>query len=235
MGSLEISFLGPFAYVFRPGNNTIDVYAPKCLGHHGGIFSPVDEYPLRGRLQNGKDYRYVLDSPGIKKGPATIDSKTNVLTTSSPLHPQADPAFCINVPMPFVIHGMNEAGVEIVLIATGVPTGLTQQTVTSLRFCYEYDTAQPVTLKKPVSGGAPWPFKFIFPTLPAGQSSHADLIVRYSSTLEEDVDHADAQECFRHICDLLGLPWGASYDTIGSGRLEVRSGVDCRAPIVVSK
>src|SRR5713226_8894671 len=100
MGTLEISFLGPFAYVFRPNNNSIDVYAPKCPGHHGGIFSPVDEYPLRGRLQNGKDYRYVLDAPGIHRGAGTIDPTTNILKTPSPLHPQADPAFCLNVPMP---------------------------------------------------------------------------------------------------------------------------------------
>jgi hypothetical protein len=233
MGTLEISFLGPFAYVFRP-DKTIDVYAPKCPGHYGGIFSPLNEYPLRGRQQNGKDYRYVLDSPGIKKGPATIDGKTNILTTSSPLHPQADAAFCINVPMPFVIHGMNEAALEIVPTATGVPTGVLKPTVTSLRLCYEYDVSKKVTCAKPLSGGNAWDLKFIYPILPAGQTSHADLTVRYGSTLEEDADHADAQECFRHVCDLLGLPWWASYDYT-PGKLEARTGVDCRAPIVISK
>ena len=235
MGTLEISFLGPFAYLFRPASNSIDIYAPKCPGHRGAIYSAVDQHPLRGRDCNGADYKYVLSSPGITLGQGTIDTTTNMLQTKSPLSATADPYFCLNVPMPALIHGINQDPVEVLQSASAKPTGKPVPTVTSLRFYYIYNLTSPITVTKPLCGPNPWTLNSIYPTIPgSAKIDHADITVRYASTLEEDADHSDAQDCFRRMCALLGLDWWTSYDDITGDGVFVRSGVDCRAPIVVS-
>jgi hypothetical protein len=236
MGILEISFLGPFAYLFAPASNSIDIYAPKCPGHRGAIYSAVNQHPLRGRDSHGTDYTYVLSSPGITPGQGMIDSSTNLLKTHSPLSPQADPYFRLNVPMPALIHGINQDPVEVLQSAASTPKGNPIPTVTSLRFYYVYDLVSPITLTKPLCGPNPWTLNFIYPAVPGSTTiDHADLTVRYASTLEEDADHSDAQDCFLRMWALLGLDWWISYDDKSSDGVFVRSGVDCRAPIVLSQ
>ena len=58
MGTLEVSFYGPFFYNLKA--NPVEVYAPKCPGHKAGIFSAKSEWPLHGRHQDGVDLKYSL-------------------------------------------------------------------------------------------------------------------------------------------------------------------------------
>jgi hypothetical protein len=138
--------------------------------------------------------------------------------------------------MPALIYGINEDPVEVLLSASSMPTGTPAPTVTSLRFYYVYDLVSPVIIARPLAGPNPWKLNFAYPTVPGSTKiDHADITVRFASTLEEDADHSDAQDCFLRMCALLGLDWWTSYDDKNSQGLFVRSGVDCRAPIVLSQ
>jgi len=138
--------------------------------------------------------------------------------------------------MPSLIHGIHEDPVELVPSASSAPKGAMVKTATSLRFYYVFDMVSTIDISKPLCTSSE-SLGYIQPTIPgSGKIDHADITVRYGSSLEEDVDHLDAQECFLRTRDLLGLKWWVSYDEKKSNmKILVRSGVDCRAPIIVSQ
>jgi len=234
VGILEISFYGPFAYFVNPNRQFLDIYAPKCPGHRASISSPVHQLPIRGRSCNGKTYSYSLRSKGITPGKGKFDGSTRILRTKSSLSAKADPFFRLTVPTPSLIHGIHSDRVEV--ITSGSPTGQLSDTATSLRFYYIFDMASPIEFWCPLATSG-LHLGFIQPQLPgSGKISHADITVRFENSQEEDVDKTDAQDCFLRLRDMLGLKWWVSYDEKNANpQLEVRSGVDCRAPIIVSE
>jgi len=236
MGTLELSFYGPFAYFFNSKSATVDIYAPKCPGHRASISSVKDQFPLKGRSCNGKSYCYELGSKGIQPGPGTIDESTHILRTKKSLSPKADSFFRLRVPKPSLVHGIHEDGVELVTSMTAAPKGSLRDTATALRFYYIFDMTSEICISAPVCQTSE-PLGYIQPNVPgSGKVNHVDITVRYESAQQEDVDHIDAQECFMRLRDLLGLPWWVSYDkNLTVPKIRVRTGVDCRAPVVVSE
>src|SRR5215471_15267053 len=56
MGTLQLSFHGPFLYRFT--DKEVEIYAPKCPRHAAGIFTAKKEFPLSGRHRMGHGRRY---------------------------------------------------------------------------------------------------------------------------------------------------------------------------------
>jgi hypothetical protein len=119
---------------------------------------------------------------------------------------------------------------------TAAPQGSLRDTATALRFHYIFDMTSKIYISTPVCHTSE-PLGHIHPIVPgSGKVDHVDITVRYESAQQEDVDHIDAQECFMRFRDLPGLPWWVSYDkNVSSPKIRIRTGVDCRAPIVVSE
>jgi hypothetical protein len=236
MGTLEVSFYGPFFYNLKA--NPVEVYAPKCPGHKAGIFSAKSEWPLHGRHQDGVDLKYSLGgsvfTPPAPVPPINIyDPQGIILDASASAKPKYDTAnFCLLVPVPQVIYGINPAPMEVVTGA--VPTGKPKSQATGLRFCYNADLTQVVTLS--VLGTTIWKSDFVAPALGFSQ---ADVYVRYADNTPEDQDHEDAEECFDLIAGLGGVPWWLCYEDFQHPGLIstpfARAGNDCRAAAMIVK
>jgi len=231
MGILEISFYGPFVYLLH--KDPIEIYAPICPQHKAGIFTSVDEFAMPGRAHMGSSYMYMLASKAIHPGCATIDNPGDVFDASSAgakltSNPDA-PYFCLTVPKPRNIFGMNLAPVEIVPPGQA-PKFELKKRATALRFYYECDFGSPVTVTPPWIDNDQnnWILGFHRPH----NAAHADIMVRYAASSTDDMDHEDAKDCFCRAASLLDLKHWLSYDQ-KSGGAKIRAGNDCYAPIVV--
>jgi len=234
MATLEISFYGPFFYNLKA--DPVEIYAPRCLGHKAGIFSANNEGPLHGRHHDGCNHRYALGgsafTPPNPLPPINIyDPKSIILDASAAAKPVYDAAhFCLLVPVPQIIYGINRALMEVVKGAT--PTGKLNWQATGLRFCYDADLTQTVTLS--LQGKVIWSSDFVAPNL---KLSQADVYVRYAANTPEDQDHEDAQHCFDLIAELGGIKWWLCHEDFqhpGSISASfVRAGNDCRAAAMI--
>ena len=61
MGTLQLSFHGPFLYRFM--DKEVEIYAPKCPRHAAGLFTAKKEFPLTGRHRMGHGRRYHIQGP----------------------------------------------------------------------------------------------------------------------------------------------------------------------------
>lgn len=227
MGTLELSFYGPFVYLLNM--NPIRVYAPICPGHVAGMFSSESEFAIPGRCRRGMSYTYALQSSAIKPGNATVgnpDRFWDAAGAGGTLTANQDaPFFCLTVPIPQAIYGLNSDDSEIVDPAKS-PTYKLKTYATAVRFFYDCDFTTPVTLTPPWPVSSAWVFDF----LPQG-SDHADIQLRYAASEGDDPDHAEAKDCFSRAAALLSLSHWLSYDQTDGGT-HLRAGNDCRAPIL---
>jgi hypothetical protein len=241
---LEISFYGPFFYDLRAEtckNKHVLIYAPKCPGHKAGIFSATNEAPLRSRVKSGYGLTYAVSGKVFKKPdedqpPQYKTKNLKVVDPGSTWTPYYKTVgFVLQLPVPQYIYAMNPSpALEIVKQPT--PTGLNlAQYATGMRFYYEADLSKQIyAYVKGYEKGSVFKSKFE-ETYPNRRS--ANVFVRYAGTTPEDPDHDDAVQCFGLITELCGLDWWLCYENwadSGFSSSFVRTGDDCRAPVIVA-
>ena len=224
MGTLEITFYGPFVYVLN--TNPIRVVAPKCLGHKAGIFTINDEKRLRGLRRQGMKRVYELTGLASSKKMDYFNEDW-ILDASKGCHVTGnlDSAFfCLHLPRPKMVAGINK--VDVTVIRKGQPGSYQNPQATGIRFIYDCDLKKSnIELTLP-DGSVYWK-----PNL-SSPYDHADIVVRYAAPGTADIDHEDAEECFEHIAGLLGLDWWLDFGDFDKSEMAVRPGNDCHAPIL---
>ena len=239
MATLEISFYGPFFFNLK--SNPVEIYAPKCPGHKAGIFSAKSEWPLHGRYEGGNKLQYFLSGsvftpPNPPVPPQIYDPNNLILDVSASAKPSYDSAhFCLLVPVPQIVYGINPSKVEIVP-TNSPPTGKLSDKATALRFYYDADLSKLATLSFYSNPSKVfWQSDFDSAGLGLGQ---ADLYLRYVANTPEDQDHEDSEHCFEMIAALGGVnSWLCHEDSQHPGFTTsfARAGNDCRAPAMIIK
>jgi hypothetical protein len=231
--TLALTFHGPFVFEVLP--SSVNVYAPICEGHRAGIFTPNDEYPLCGRHRRGGGYIYVLEAPvrnNIEKiiySPKPKDSRDSSSTPrilNGPPNTNVDPtqaSFCINVPRPREIYGINAAQTSV--MKDNADAGAW---VTGLRFYYDCDFSTVIQLVTPEKGKLSLPLAGL-PSLP----DYGDIDIQYVGPDADDAEHEDAMACFDQTMKLLNLPWWLYYGQPGEYTIKARTGADCKSLAVV--
>jgi hypothetical protein len=239
MGTLQLSFHGPFLYRFTKSG--VEIYAPKCSGHTAGLFTAKNEIPLTGRhrLGHSRCYRItgpVFTPPNPLPAPRFHDPDNTILDASRSAKPAFHKShFCLIVPLPQLVIPMIPNDVEIIDNGSnppGAPTGKLQRRATALRFYYNADLSKNLMLTLDNSGASAWMADFDAPSL---GHDFADVEVRYASRNAETEEHKDALECFDQIAGLAGVDWWLCYDdpTKPHGtEAFVKAGNDCRAAIL---
>lgn len=235
--TLQISFFGPFFYNLQA--NPIEIFAPQCVGHKAGIFSATNEAPLHGRLQRGDQRIYSLAGPiflGTPPSPPPLFNGNIILdasTIGAPSPALTEAGFCLKVPVPRIVYGINPAPVEVVR-AGNLPTGTLKNQATGLRFYYDADLTKDLTLSYDPASSVIQTFKFDAAALSVDLD---DVYIRYAGTTPEDQDHEDAEECFSKIAELAGVDCFLCHeDSQHPGGLSTnfaRAGNDCRAAIMI--
>jgi hypothetical protein len=239
MGTLQLSFHGPFLYRFTASH--VEIYAAKCPGHTAGIFTSKNELPLTGRHRHGNDRCYRLTGP-VFAPPTPLpkvhfhDPDNTILDASKGAKPAFHTAyFCLVAPLPQTVVPMLPNEVEIVDNAANPstkPTGVLKRRATGLRFFYEADLSKNMMVSVDGSSGPAWIADFDAPSL---GHAFADADIRYASVVPEQQEHQDALECFDRIAALAGLDWWACYDDKSKPHGPQpfgKTGSDCRAAIL---
>ena len=238
MGTLQLSFHGPFLYRFAQAQ--VEIYAPKCPGHTAGIFTAKNELPLVGRHRHGNDRCYRLTGP-VFTPPTPLPKvqfydQQNTILDARGANPALHTAyFCVVVPLPQMVVPTLPNDVEIIDNSTnppGKPLGKLGKRATGLRFFYEANLSKRLMLTVDGSSSPALVVDFDAPSL---GHTFADAEIRYASVVPEQQEHQDALECFDRIAALAGLDWWACYDQPGSDGIQPfgKTGSDCRAAIVV--
>ena len=237
MGTLQLSFHGPFLYRFM--DKEVEIYAPKCPRHAAGLFTAKKEFPLTGRHRMGHGRRYHIQGPVFVAQPPAArhrlhDPGKTILDASKAAKPAyAQAYFCLVVPVPQVVVPLIPGDVEVIYSSGSSPTGKLSSHATGLRFYYQADLSKPVTLVLDGAKAASWVADFDAPDL---GHEFADVEVRYASVTAEDQEHHDAIECFDHLAGLAGVDWWLCFDESShpSGtQAFVKNGNDCRAPVLI--
>ena len=228
MGTLAITFQGPF--VSSIGDGWVKVYSPICDNHHAAVFTVDDEYPLCGRAKHGGSYIYKLNGTGIQPNTGTIEypkGRSDIL--DGPKGSQIEDSqakFCLMVPIPDAIYGINPASTEVV--KNDKPTNTMGLWATGLRFYYyECDLTKLLVLKTPEGEERPFSLNHL-----AAFTDYGDVDIRHVGPDANDAEHTDAISCFDRTMKLLGHPWWLSYGQ-GSKTFVARIGSDCRSPHVI--
>jgi len=130
---------------------------------------------------------------------------------------------------------MNATQVQCIDESVSPPTSTFVKQATGLRFFYDANLTQLMTMSLDNSPAPPQQFDFDASKLNLGFD---DVYVRYASTTPEDQDHEDAMQCFDLIAELAGVNWWVCYENPqqapGTSSF-VRAGNDCRAAIILAK
>ena len=240
MGTLQLSFHGPFLYRFT--RNQVEIYAAKCPGHGAGLFTAKNEVPLTGRNRHGNHRCYRITGP-IFSLPNPLppvrfhDPENTILDVSGAAKPALHHAyFCVVAPLPQVVVPTIPNEVEVIDNSGNppqMPEGKLRRLATGLRFYYEADLSKNLMLALDGSPAPAWVADFDAPVL---GHNFADVEIRYASVATEQQEHQDALECFDQIAGLAGLDWWLSYDDNmrpHGAHPYAKTGSDCRAAIMV--
>src|SRR5580692_5471517 len=185
MGTLQLTFHGPFLYRFTRGQ--VEIYAPKCTGHAAGLFTAKNEVPLTGRHRHGNTRCYrlagpVFVSPNPLPAVQFYDPDNTILDASKAAAPALHTAhFVLIVPQPQIVVPLNPNEVEVVdnsSVPPGMPTGALTRRATGLRFYYEADLSKNLMLTLDHSPAPAWITDFDAPAL---NHSFADAEIRYAA------------------------------------------------------
>jgi hypothetical protein len=239
MGTLQLTFHGPFLYRFTRGQ--VEIYAPKCTGHAAGLFTAKNEVPLTGRHRHGNTRCYrlagpVFVSPNPLPAVQFYDPDNTILDASKAAAPALHTAhFVLIVPQPQIVVPLNPNEVEVVdnsSVPPGMPTGALTRRAPGLRFYYEADLSKNLMLTLDHSPAPAWITDFDAPAL---NHSFADAEIRYAAVTPEPQEHHDALDCFDQIASLTGVDWWLCFDDPSNPhgmQPFVKSGADCKAPIL---
>jgi hypothetical protein len=239
MSTLQLSFHGPFLYRFT--RTQVELYAPKCPGHTAALFTAKNEVPLTGRHRHGNSRCYrimgpVFAPPNPLPPVRFYDPDNTILDASKTAKPALHAAhFCLVVPSPQTVVPMMPNDVEVIDNATnppGKPTGVLKRRATGLRFYYEANLSNPLTLTLDGSSASEWVADFDAPAL---GHDFADAEVRYASETPELEEHQDALECFDRIAGLAGVDWWLCFDNPSKPHGTepyVKRGTDCKAAVL---
>lgn len=235
MGKLEVSFYGTFVSLLD--RNPVEIYAPRCVGHYGSIFTTEAEAPLEHDLHQGMRKIYRVTKSGIQANSSAATPVKAVAQLKPPAgftlsSDEKRAWFCLQFPKP--THAVSIKIDPVRIKGTGAPTGTAY--ATALRLIFDYDMDRPdFELSE---GTTP----ILRTTLqdyssPSPQSSSRfDITVRLVGPFLFDPRHDDAYECFAASAKLFqsrnaDLDWEVDY----SGMVvRGRPGSDCDAPIFVS-
>jgi hypothetical protein len=240
MGTLQLSFHGPFLYKFLAAE--VEIYAPKCAGHAAGFFTAKNETPLTGRHRKGDTRRYRVTGP-VFTPPTPLrptqffdpgDTILNAGKTAKPVFESSH--FCLIVPRPQIVVPISFSEVEVIDNAANplaTPKGELAKRACGLRFFFDADLSKELVLTLNNLGAVVLKSDFDAPAL---GYDFADAEIRYASATEEDQEHQDALECFESLATLAGVDWWLCYEN--SANLQgvqafAKTGSDCRAPILI--
>jgi hypothetical protein len=238
-GKLEISFYGPFVCIV--GTKATTIYAPRCSGHYGSIFSTEDEASLDHDRESGMKKVYEVRS-GILPSKTAISSVGGAEYLSPPKTHQLcrkDPSrawFCLKVPNPAVMVAIRQdKDSQAIITGTGAPKGK-HTWATGLRLVFDYDMDKP-DFALVIAGAAAFETNLIdYSSADQKLSTHFDLTVRLAGPFLFDPDHDDAMDCFaasarlfQHKRNAKDLDWKLNYP-----HTDVRPGSDCGSPPFVS-
>jgi hypothetical protein len=239
MGTLQLTFHGPFLYRFTPSQ--VELYAPKCPGHTAALFTAKNEVPLCGRHRLGHSKRYRLAGsvfvPRDPQAPVRFyDPHDTILDASRAAKPALHLShFCLITPVPHTVVPLVPNDVEVIdnsSLPPGTPTGVLRSLATGLRFYYEADLAKQLMLTLDGSTAPAWMSDFDAPALAC---DFADAEIRYTSRTPEVEEHQDALDCFDRIAALAGVDWWLSFEDPSNPHgvaPVVKNGADCRAAIL---
>lgn len=238
MGTLQLSFHGPFLYRFMP--DQVEIYAAKCPGHTAGIFTAKNELSFTGRHRHGNERCYRITGP-VFTPPTPLppvrfyDPYSTILDAPKVAEPALHTAyFSVVAPLPQTVVPTIPNPVEVVK-PPAKPKGVLTSCATGLRFFYEADLSKNLMLTVDDSSGPAWIADFDAPSL---SHAFADAEIRYAPVALEQQQHQDALECFDQIASLAGLDWWLCYDDRskphGTQPFGI-SGSDCRGPILVTR
>lgn len=242
MGTLQLSFQGPFFYRFTRGQ--VEIYAAKCPAHNAALYTAKNELTLTGRHRRGHTRRYRITGPVFTPPnplPPTRfhDPDDTILDASKVAKPALHTAyFSIIVPVPQVVVPLLASEVEVIDNSTdppGEPTGTLIRRASGLRFYYEADLSKNLMLTLDDSSSPAWISDFDAPVL--GQS-FADAEVRYSAVTPELQEHQDALDCFDEVARLAGVDWWLCFDDPSKpygAQPFTKGGTDCKAPALIMR
>ena len=235
MGNLEISLYGPFVAMLD--RDPIEIYAPRCAGHYGSIFTTEKEAPLEhDPLQQGMNNVYAFTQHGIHPNPSTI-VRVNPATLLTPppgfsLSGDLSRAwYCIQLPKPRSVVGIKADPVQVT--GTNAPGGPSPY-ATALRLIYDYDMSKPDVI---VSSGGKAVLTTTLQDYSAASPSVAskfDITIRLVGPFLFDPSHDDARECFKATARLFqsgtaDLDWELVYQQTQGIVVMGRVGSDCGA------
>jgi hypothetical protein len=237
MGSLEISFYGPFVAILD--HNPIEIYAPRCAGHYGSIFTPEKEAPLNHDFSQGMNNIYEFTQHGIQAntGPICRTGPAPLLSPPKGFGRCGDLSrawFRVQLLKPRSVVGIKPESVKIT--GTNAPAGTSY--ATALRLIYDYDMDAPF-VEFGLIGGKPILRATLQDYSAASQSlsSKFDITIRVAGPFLFDSEHDDARECFKATARMFQsgstyLDWEADYEAVM--HIYGRPGSDCGAPGLVS-
>jgi len=247
--ALTLTFSGPFVYDFAriEKDKVVDVYAPYCPYHLGGVFfslNSLSENDLWKCAQSRKpkeklERAYLIRSRGIKasrgkpqiivpkypKGLSFESLKQTIRSTGStePLGPRKDKVlFKFTVPNPKYIYPLYFDHVEVVEKYDKDPENAKISAhSTGLRFVYSWNAHTPIQLVVP-SGDTFDIEPPVFKELP----KLADIEIRYQGLglADENDLHSDARSCFASMAVLAGVEWWLNYGDCKSSPTNISHG-----------
>lgn len=241
MGTLQLSFHGPFFYRFTPAQ--VEIHAAKCAAHNAALYTAKNELTLTGRHRRGNTRRYRMTGPVFtppSSSPQTHfhDPDETILDVSKVAKPAVHKAyFTMIVPVPQTVVPLLPSPVEVVDNSTnppGEPTGVLIRRATGLRFYYDADLSKNLMLTLDGSSAPAWISDFDAPAL---KHNFADAEVRYAPVTPELQEHQDALECFDQLASLAGLDWWLSFDDPSKPygtQPFVKGGTDCKGAILMT-
>jgi hypothetical protein len=167
MGTLTLTFRGPFLFVVPPPLDDgipspfVHIYAPQCAGHLGSVFFGDGAYPIYGRCQYGGSYTYRLtgvnppDSGIISYqwDYATSGSVSPILSPDSMDNPPQYAAtfptayFHIRVPRPKIFYALNTVNDTDIVTGASIPDPSGIRWLTAFRLYYDWDAATPAPIR----------------------------------------------------------------------------------------
>jgi len=235
MGKLEISFYGPFVGMLD--RDPVEIYAPRCAGHYGYIFTTEDELPLDHDINQGMNRIYEFTKHGIQPNTSMIVpvNAAKQLSPPSGFRLSGDLSrawFRVRLPRPKRAVGIKADPVQVK--GTNAPSGVSYST--ALRLIYDYDMDQP-DLELTVGGSVVLRTTLQDYSAPSPTTtSKFDITVRLVGPFLFDAGHDDARECFKATARLfqLGnveLDWQLDYPK--AAEFYGRPGGDCGSPQLV--
>jgi hypothetical protein len=263
-GSNSVIIYAPYcpyhlAAFFYSINSLSEADLWKCAQSRSHRDGMKRAYTITGSGIITNPYKPVVITPSYPMGFSSGFPKRGTQTLPSGYFaPRTDKMlFQLTLPCPGYVHALYYDKVEIVPKFDQPPNNNNiAPHFTGLRFFYAWDAKSPIQLQIP-SGDTfdiePPVFRE-FPTL-------ADIEVRYEGLglTDDDDPHSDARSCFASLATLAGLEWWLNYGdgkssptnpssgatplpvpgpcagmNSGGGRLELHTGGDCHAAVIVN-